>query len=275
MNERVSTCPDKASLVALLYDEDLGDDRRAIEAHLDQCVACRDEVAALRRVRGRLAEWEVPAADAPVPLLEAPPVATEPRPWITRPGFMAAAAAVLILGMAAGLANLELRVDRGGLVIRTGWSRAAAAPGQAPATAPSGLAPAATLPATPAGVEPWRADLAALETQLRQEFRAARAEAAIPTVVAPAPSRGDAQGLDPDALRRVQALIDESEVRQQRNLALRIAEVSRDFDLQRRTDLVQIQQGLGRLEGRTDAEAARTRELVNYMMRVSQQQPPR
>jgi hypothetical protein len=274
MNENVDTCPDKESLVAFLYDEDPGGEHPVIEAHLDRCVACRDEVTALRRVRGRLTEWEVPVTDAPVPLFEGPPVAAEPRPWITRPGFMAAAAAVLILGMAAGLANLEVRVDRGGLVIRTGWSRPAAAPGQAPATAPAGLAPAASLPVIPAGAEPWRTDLAALERQLRQEFRAARAEAATP-VAAPAPARGDAQGLDPDVLRRVQALVDESEVRQQRNLALRIAEVSRDFDLQRRTDLVQIQQGLGRLEGRTDAEAARTRELVNYMMRVSQQQPPR
>jgi len=93
--------------------------------------------------------------------------------------------------------------------------------------------------------------------------------------VAPAPSRGDAQGLDPDALRRVQALIDESEVRSSATSRCASRRSRATFDLQRRTDLVQIQQGLGRLEGRTDAEAARTRELVNYMMRVSQQQPPR
>jgi hypothetical protein len=54
-----------------------------------------------------------------------------------------------------------------------------------------------------------------------------------------------------------------------------MAEVSRDFSLQRQADLVQIQQGLGRLEGRTEAEAARARELMNYIMRVSQPQPQR
>ncbi|MBP1607063.1 MAG: hypothetical protein H6Q08_2437, partial [Acidobacteria bacterium] len=70
-------------------------------------------------------------------------------------------------------------------------------------------------------------------------------------------------------LARIERLINESEVRQQRNLALRVAELSRDFDLQRRADLVRIQQGLGE----TQADAARTREMMNYFMRVSQQSP--
>jgi hypothetical protein len=71
----------------------------------------------------------------------------------------------------------------------------------------------------------------------------------------------------------VQALIDASEVRQQRNLALRMTEMSHDFDLQRKADLVQIQQGLGVLEGRSAAER---REIMNYLVRVSQQgqRPP-
>ena len=73
----------------------------------------------------------------------------------------------------------------------------------------------------------------------------------------------------------VQKLIDDAEIRQQRNLALRMTEVSRDFSVQRQADLVQIQQGLGRLEGRTEAEAARAREMMNYIMRVSQPQPAR
>jgi len=64
-------------------------------------------------------------------------------------------------------------------------------------------------------------------------------------------------------------------VRQQRNLALRVAELARDFDVQRDADLVQIEQGLGRIEGRSEAEAARSREMMNYIQRVSQQLPPR
>ncbi len=52
-----------------------------------------------------------------------------------------------------------------------------------------------------------------------------------------------------------------------------MTEVSRDSAVQREADLVQIQQGLGRLEGRSDAEAARAREMMNYIVRVSQQSP--
>jgi hypothetical protein len=235
-------------------------------------------VSGLRRVREQLVAWEAPAADLPLPLVADAPIERGRRWWIPPPAFLGAAAALLMMGLAAGLANLEIRFGSDGLVIKTGWARAEnnAAPGgasvapNAQATTPTS-AQAVSPGGTRAGTAPWRADLAALEQQLRQEFQPGRVAAVTPAATAARTARE----VDPELLRQIQALIDESEVRQQRNLALRVAEVSRDFDLQRKADLVQIQQGLGRLEGRTDAEAARTRELVNYMMRVSQQQPPR
>ena len=49
-------------------------------------------------------------------------------------------------------------------------------------------------------------------------------------------------------LRTFRQALDESELRQQQNLQLRIGEVTRDFDLQRRQDLVQVEQGFGRLD---------------------------
>ena len=45
-------------------------------------------------------------------------------------------------------------------------------------------------------------------------------------------------------LRSFRQALDESEVRQQQNLQLRIGEVTRDFDLQRRQDLVAGRAGL-------------------------------
>ena len=42
------------------------------------------------------------------------------------PAWAQAAAAVLIVGVAAGIANLDIRYDANGLSIRTGWSTAAA-----------------------------------------------------------------------------------------------------------------------------------------------------
>ena len=72
-------------------------------------------------------------------------------------------------------------------------------------------------------------------------------------------------------LRRVQALIEQSEQRQQRELALRLAQVVRDVDAQRRADLLRVDQNLGQLEGQTGAAAAQQRELLNYLVRVSEQ----
>ncbi|MBI3263529.1 MAG: hypothetical protein HYZ58_10320, partial [Acidobacteria bacterium] len=46
----------------------------------------------------------------------------------------------------------------------------------------------------------------------------------------------------------------------------------REFEAQRRVDLTRIEQGFGRLEGVTGQEAARQRELLNYLVRVSQRQ---
>lgn len=71
-----------------------------------------------------------------------------------------------------------------------------------------------------------------------------------------------------EVLQRVQALIDQSETKQRRELALRVAQVIRDFDTQRQTDLVRIQQGLAQIEGNNAAD----RQLLNYVVRASQRQ---
>jgi hypothetical protein len=121
---------------------------------------------------------------------------------------------------------------------------------------------------------PWRSELAALEERLRRDLIpvAGASSAAAPA----APALVSSRTSDAELLRRVQQLVDDSEIRQQRNLALRMAEIQQDVTNQRQADLVQIQQGVSRLEGRTEAEAARQRELMNYIMKVSQQpQPPR
>ena len=85
---------------------------------------------------------------------------------------------------------------------------------------------------------------------------------------APASAPATSDGL---LLARVRALIDESERRQQRELALRTAQVLRDFDSQRRVDLEQIQRSFGQFEGLTGAEVREQRQMLNYLMRVSQQ----
>ena len=73
-------------------------------------------------------------------------------------------------------------------------------------------------------------------------------------------------------LRRVQQMIDQSEVRQQQNLALRAAELGREFDLQRRSDLVRMEQGFGGLNEQRAQDVVEQQRILNAI-RVSQQQP--
>jgi hypothetical protein len=138
--------------------------------------------------------------------------------------------------------------------------------GTIPAT-PRADATAAAAPASAVSTEGVSAaDLTALEQRLRKEITQIRAAASAQDAAAPA-SLPEAQ-----LLARVRTLIDESEQRQQRQLALRTAQIMRDFDSQRRVDLDQIQRSFGQIEGLTGAEAREQRQMLNYLMRVSQQQ---
>jgi hypothetical protein len=227
--------------------------------------------------------------------------------WST-PALPLAAAAMLVIGATLGLARLDVQYDANGLRVRTGWGHApgstqaantaagagpvasaagaseagvapvslvssAAVPGAAPATDPHALL------RTPAGANaanaPWRVELQALERQLRMEMAAARQGGGGGDRV----SATNAMAGDPSSpaeaafLRRVQQMIDQSEVRQQQNLALRAAELSRDFDLQRRSDLVRVEQGFGRLNEQRAQDVVEQQQRILNAIRVSQQQP--
>jgi hypothetical protein len=70
----------------------------------------------------------------------------------------------------------------------------------------------------------------------------------------------------------VRALLDESEKRQQRELALRVAEVLRDVNAQRQADLVKIDRNLGQMENTLGVQVLQQRQQVNYLMRANQRQ---
>ena len=68
-------------------------------------------------------------------------------------------------------------------------------------------------------------------------------------------------------------LVAESERKQQRELALRIAEVLRDVQMQRQSDLAKIDRNLGIIQNNTGVEAMRQRQMINSLaVRVSQRQ---
>lgn len=233
----------EGTVVAYLYDDIHPIERASFEAHLATCSRCRAELAELGGVRARLGRWAPP--EPRVPMVDRQgSAADDRRPWWRQvPAWAQVAAALLFLGIAAGVANLDVRYGREGLTVHTGWP----------------TAPAAVEPATGA---PWRGDLAALEQQLRTEMRATQASGA----------GREAVGVDDqEIVRRVRGLVDESERRQRRELALRLAEVLRDLNVQRTADLARIDRSLGIVQNNTGVEVARQRELLNYLVRVSSQ----
>jgi hypothetical protein len=70
----------------------------------------------------------------------------------------------------------------------------------------------------------------------------------------------------------VRTIIQESERRQERELALRVGEIMKDVNAQRQADLVKINSSLGFIQTSTYGEQMKQRELVNYLLKVSQKQ---
>jgi hypothetical protein len=247
-------CPGGDVLVGLLYDDfEPGADpsRSDLEAHVRTCATCAAELDALGGVRTQLAAWTAPEVALGFAVVRTG--ATTPLTWRQRfnewsargaRALPAAAAAVIVLGGAAALARLDVRYDDRGFSVRTGWGHAA--------------------PADPAsGDAAVRQELAALRSELAR-IGAARGA----TVTATSAPLGGDDGTAPASavpvsatgstgpmtlaqgnalLRSFRQALDDSELRQQQNLQLRISEVTRDFDLQRRHDLVQVEQGFSRL----------------------------
>ena len=249
-------------LLDYLYDELPASDRAAFEHHLNECSDCRTELAQLGGTRLALASWSPPESELGFRIVRN----TEPEPrrvwWGMRPAWgLLAAAAVLVLAAAVVVANLEVRYDNDGFVVRTGWAP----------TAAGGPAAAEGAARSVAGTsEQWKAvvnEVQRLETRLRQLEQSARpVRAATVDDVAPARARMS----DAELLRAVKKIIADSETRQQRELALRVTQLVRDFDATRAGDLARVEQGLRRVQGVTDAELIRQRATLDHLVRVAQ-----
>lgn len=255
MNPITCLYPDRdAVLVACLYDDIDAAERVAFETHVTTCLPCRSELAELCGVRATLGEW-APPEPARTSFLNIESRIPNPRSrrpaawWHTVPVWAQLAAAMVVLGVSASIANLDVRYDRNGLSVRTGWSKPVPAP------------------AAPAQVEktdaaPWRAEIAALQNQLRSDMRAqATTVAAASTTPAAMP--------DAEFGRRVRVLLDESEKRQQNELALRVGQLQRDVYAQQQADLVKVNQNIGLIQstyGNTYGD------LRNYVLKVAQRQ---
>jgi Putative zinc-finger len=251
------------ALIAYLYEEIDPVIHATFDAHLASCARCRTDLADLRGVRAGLAQWAPPepvfSSQFSVP--NAPATSHQPPAtgWRSLPAWAQVAAALLVLGVSAGIANVNVHYGADGLTVRTGWSR--------PSEANLAVAPPQLSGAEAEKAEPWRAELTALELQMRSEIRAASLASASG---APAVRTASASASDADLVRRIRALEDGSK-QQQREFQLQLATALRDVNAQRRADLVRIDQNLGLIQNNTGIEVAKQREMLNYLVRASSQ----
>jgi anti-sigma factor RsiW len=250
-------------LVAYLYDDIAPDARAAFERHLIGCGTCRAELEALGAVRTELGAWLPPERGGQFTFesTAAPAPRTSGRLAIIRelPAWAQFAAAMLVFGVSAGVANVNVSYGQDGWALRTGWIRAA------PAAPVAAAVPVAT-----------RDDIAAMERRLRGEFEAMNAASIAAAAsggtarVQNASTRADANG--DELIRRLRALVQDSERRQQRELALRLADVVRDVQTQRQADLVKIDRTLGLVQNNTGMAIRDQQQLLNNLaVRVSSQ----
>lgn len=237
MNETF-ICGDHEALVSYLYDECAAHERRTISAHVAICGACAEELMALGATREQLALWTPPDVQLGFRIVSDAPGTNVLRPsrWWRQPmpawGQAAAAAVIFTTGVTLG--------------VMRGADRAPVRPTVTQANATSTTA--------------TKSDLVALEQRLRSEMSQPHA-ASTPATATPAEAR---------ILQQVRTMIDESEQRQRAELAFRTAEMVRDFDAQRGDDLARIERTLGQMDGTTGVEVAQQRQMLNYLMRVSQ-----
>ena len=247
------TCDDKQTLIAYLYGEIEPAARRAIDEHLARCSACAAEAAALGGVRAELGLWMPPHAEldfAIVKKSELPPSnVLRPARWRnTVPVWAQAAAAVLMIAAAGAIANLQVKSGPDGLVVSTGWMQ--------PALSERSAGDAASSRVEEPLDQEWKSALVAMEQQLRSEIRSTREQAT------PATARGSA---DDAMMRRVQQLITEAEKRHSQELAARLIDFTRDVNMQRRADLMNISRGMVSYE----EQLQRQRQMINNVYRVS------
>jgi hypothetical protein len=248
-------CDSKELLVSYLYDELDSREKESFRTHLASCADCRDETAGLRATQGHLSAWAPPEPDLGFQIVRRASAQPPAPRFRMNPLWGLAAAAVLVLAAGAALAHIEVRYDKDGLVLHTGWNRTITG---TPSTVAADKSLGGVLPVD------WKQHAEQLERRLSQ-LEASAAQAAL----ASAPS--DAS--DAAVLRRVSELVGQSEKRQERALGVRLTQMAQDIDARRKIDLALIDQGLMRLQTTNGAELRQSRDLMQRMYRQTAYQP--
>ena len=252
--------PDReAVLASYLYDDLETAERVAFDSHVMTCLPCRSELAELRQVRTTLGKW-APPEPARVLAFETRTPNPEPRTWWHHvPVWAQVAAAMLVLGVSASIANLDIRYDRSGLNVTTGWSK----PASVAPVAMSATAEQAAVATTVSNDGVSREEFNQLRAQLQSELRARAsmvrsASAAVPTAAATMP--------DGEFERRVRALLDESEKNQKKELAVRLVQLQRDINTLLQNERGQTDQLFRNVTNTYGSQMQNQQKQINYLL---------
>lgn len=265
----------KDDLVSYLYDDLDAPARAAFANHLRTCAECRDELDGMRAVRADLLMWSPPEPDFAFRIVNEPRAAqakNEPRAaqsnvlrphvpswraWLS-PAVGFAAAAVLVLAAAAGLARVELHSGPDGWTLRTG---VAGSPAQAAVAGFAAFRGHDVNLTAASDADVWASI----------ERRISALETASHDVVNVRTAAFSSRSTDAELLKVVRDLLAQSETRQKGELALRMSQVIRDTDMKRAADLNGVRQGINRIDASVTEEQVAHRELMNYIITNSKQ----
>jgi hypothetical protein len=258
-------CDSKELLVGYVYDELSVEERRAMQAHLAGCGACRLELEGLRATRTHLTLWSPPVPDLGFRVIQggSAPAPALPRRMRLAPAFAFAAAAVIVLAVAAAIANVEVRYANDGVTVRTGWARTETASANPPAAASN----AVTGSAVPAAGGDAFAELDLRLRSLEASLAAQPADSGLQRANSTMTGMTNAE-----TMRRVRQIVSEAEARQQTAVARQLLQVMRDLEQQRRADFAVLQQGLEHYQGMTNAELAQNRDMFTQYVRAAARQ---
>ena len=227
------------ALLDYLYEEGDPAERLKIAEHLRECAPCSIAVLEFQNVRGMLRDWTPPSAELGFRVVrdrDASPGTSEherarsSRGWIpAMPQTRWAQAAAAVLLFAAGMAVSQVRMNYsdGALTVRVGPAESSPVAQTARAAADIFLPPQNLVPVSVTNDAPVLRGASAIDTE--------------------------------QLLQRVRAMIDQSEQRQQRELALRISQVATEEHTQHQADLLRIQQNIGQQQD----------DFMNYLVRTS------
>ena len=255
MDGKEITMCDRELLVDYLYGELAASEREAFDRHLASCAECRDEIAGLNGTRAHLTSWVPPEPELGVQIVRglSRPVSVSRRWWGLSPAWGLAAAAMFVGAVSAAIAHVEITAGTGGITVRTGWNRTV------------------ETTAAPAGAIVSAADMQRIEARMRDlEAKVVAQPAPVAASLTPTVAVNSRMS-DAELLRVVRRLIDDSEARQEGELARRILQVNRVFEVARRTDLDRVGRGMEQIQ-RTSSDAYQaTRRLEDLYVRVGVQ----